>query len=286
MYCETLTYGQVSTTGGEIVSVPVSLSNPVLLDVSQDGSTFLVASFTGGTTISHTIWSAPILGGSVRYLATGTDAGWSPDGSSVAYSTPGGDIQLVRSDGTGDRKLASVGGIAYSISWSPDGGAIRFTKDDNLWEMSADGSNLKKLLPKWNISSWKCCGKWSPDGTRFYFVSNDQIWAFDEGHWLLRRSEGEPVQLTWGPVHWSSPSASKDGKKIFRVRRCPARRTDPIRLQDQAISAIFDGAFRRQPRLLKRRKVDGIRFVSRRHPVACGPGWKQSRAIERRSNGA
>ena len=212
---DTYSIGQVSTTGGEIVSVPVSLSNPVLLDVSQDGSTFLVASFTGGTTISHTIWSAPILGGSVRYLATGTDAGWSPDGSSAAYSTPGGDIRLVRSDGTGDRKLASVGGIAYLISWSPDGGAIRFTKGDNLWEMSADGSNLKKLLPKWNISSWKCCGKWSPDGTRFYFVSNGQIWAFDERHGLLRRSQAEPVQLTSGPLHWINPYASKDGKKIF-----------------------------------------------------------------------
>jgi eukaryotic-like serine/threonine-protein kinase len=43
-----LLIGQVAISGGEIAPVPVTVSGPQLVDVSPDGSTFLVASFTGG----------------------------------------------------------------------------------------------------------------------------------------------------------------------------------------------------------------------------------------------
>jgi Tol biopolymer transport system component len=41
------------------------------------------------------------------------------------------------------------------------------------------------------------------------------MWALDERHRPLRRARTEPVQLTSGPIRWSLPIPSKDGKKIF-----------------------------------------------------------------------
>src|SRR5271170_6458503 len=91
--------GQVAISGGEIAPVPVAVPRPALVDVSPDGSTFLVTSFTGGLQKAYPLWSVRILGGSVRHLSEAVDAAWSPDGSTVAYSTGEGDIHLIQSDG-------------------------------------------------------------------------------------------------------------------------------------------------------------------------------------------
>ena len=205
--------GEIAISGGDAAAVHVALSDPVLLDVSPDGSKFLVASLTGATRISHPLWSVSILGGSLQYLAVGDNASWSPDGNSVVYSTPDGDIFAIRSDGTGAHKLASVRGLASFLSWSPDGTTLRFTKDNELREMSSNGSNLHALLPGWKGET--CCGHWSPDGNLFFFNSNGQIWARDERRGMFRRSSPMPVQLTTGPVNWGNPIPGKDGKKIF-----------------------------------------------------------------------
>jgi eukaryotic-like serine/threonine-protein kinase len=222
--------GEVAISGGDVAPVHVALSDPVLLDVSPDGSKFLLASYKGATTISHPIWSASIIGGSLQYLAVGTDAAWSPEGDLVAYSTPGGDIFAMRSDGTGAHKLASVGGRAYFIRWSPDSKTVRFSKADQLWEMTSSGANLHPLLPGWKGDA--CCGHWSPDGNLFYFISDDQIWARDERRRLFRSSNAPPVPLTSGPIAWGNPIPGRDGKKIFVAGS--TRRGELVRFDSQS----------------------------------------------------
>ncbi len=204
---------QVSTSGGEIASVKLPLENPVVMDVSPDGSRLLVASFKGGSRTLHDLWSAQILGGAVRYLARGAEAAWSPDGNSIAYSSADGNLYIMRSDGTQTRKLASLGGVASFIRWSPDGSNIRFSKQGALWDMRSSGSNPRLLLPA--SKARQCCGAWTPDGKYFIFISRGQIWALDEGHHWWRRTGNEPVQLTSGPIQWGPPIASRDGKNIF-----------------------------------------------------------------------
>ena len=120
---------QVAISGGEIVPIPIALPVFSLQDVSPDGSSLLVVSENSG---QGSLWSVQIPAGSLRQLLTDVhveSAAWSPDGKSVVYSTASSDLYVIRSDGTGIRKLADVGGTASTLSWSPDGSRIRFFKD-------------------------------------------------------------------------------------------------------------------------------------------------------------
>ncbi len=216
---------QVSISGGEIAPIPIVLPLPELFDVSRDGSDLLVTSSEGD---HESLWTVQVPGGSLRQIQAGlsiSQAVWSPDRKSVLYRSRNGDLNMVRSDGTESRKIAAVGNLANSPVMSPDGSRIRFSRDNRLWEMARDGSQIHPLLPGWHPSSSQCCGRWTADGNFFIYLERDgpfndtvadrQIWALDERHGLLRRSPPGPAQLTSGPIRWSTVLPSKDGTKIF-----------------------------------------------------------------------
>jgi hypothetical protein len=71
--------GQVAISGGEIAPVSLAVSDPGLVNVSPDGSTFLVTSITGGRMKAYPLWSVRILGGSARRLPEAVDTAWSPN---------------------------------------------------------------------------------------------------------------------------------------------------------------------------------------------------------------
>ena len=246
--------GEVATSGGEIARVPLAVSDPWLVDVSPDGSTFLVQSITGGLKKAYPLWSVRILGGSAHHLSEAVDAAWSPDGQAVAYSTREGDIHLIQSDGTEDRRLASIGGLLSSLCWSPDGKTIRFTRDQALWEMSSGGSNLHRVLPAWPAGQDE--GHWAQDG-RFFFVSSGQIWAIDGRHLLFRRSSDQPIPLTSGPIHWDSPIPGKDGKTIFASGVIPRGELSRFNSQSRQFQPLFAGI-----------SADSVSFSRDGRPVA------------------
>lgn len=218
---------QVTIAGGKIAPVPLPVKDPFVQDVSADGSTLLVASGGG-----NNIWSVGVLGDPLRHVTTAridatalSTAAWSPDGKSIAFSTVNGEIYRMRSDGSELEKLspADAKGTAWALTWSPDGETLRFTRDQELWEMSSHGSSPRKLLSAWDTSDWKCCGRWTGDGAFYVFVSGrrpnphsgEKLWALDERRRFLQRPASQPIQLTSGPTRWGSPFPSRDGKTIF-----------------------------------------------------------------------
>jgi Tol biopolymer transport system component len=213
---------QVGVNGGETAPVGISLPgiSSRMADISPDGSRALVVT-TEGVHTTNPMWVVPILGGAITRLGDGFFPSFSPDGASVIYSTMEGDIFTLRTDGTERHKLANAGSEARGFSWSPDGKAIRFDKDGKLWEMSADGSGLHRLLPNWHEREIQCCGHWTPQGHLYLFrLSNPsmlggEVWAMAEEHQWFRRRASEPVRLTTGAMAWAEPLPSKDGKKIF-----------------------------------------------------------------------
>ena len=140
---------QVGVAGGEIAQIPAAVPGFFwMLDVSPDGSNLLVTSQESERP-EYSLWIVRVLGGTSRRIGNGWSATFSPDGNSIAYLTFPGELWLVQSDGTGGRKLASIGLDIDSVRWSPDGKVIRFYRSGVLWEISANGLSLHEVLPGW-----------------------------------------------------------------------------------------------------------------------------------------
>ncbi len=225
---ELMGLAQVSVTGGETVAIPAPLPDARLKDISPNRSELLVDSGVG-IVFEAPLWVVPVLGGAPRRIGEvmGHAATWTPDGQQIVYAN-GSTLYLAKSDGTESRKLATVTGRPLWPRWSPDGSRLRFTVWDtafggvsSLWEVNADGSNLHLLLPHWNKPANECCGNWTVDGRYFVFQSTrngtTNIWAKREQAGLFQRASQEPVQLTFGPLNYTRPVPSLDGKKLFVV---------------------------------------------------------------------
>jgi Tol biopolymer transport system component len=92
---------------------------------------------------------------------------WSPDGATIAYSTPDGVIKYADSSGGGERRL---GRPAYCLGpiFSPDGArlACDYTEPWILTVLNAgDGSVVARTAD----GSWR--PSWSPDGRQIVYVS-------------------------------------------------------------------------------------------------------------------
>jgi len=217
------TIEQVSSSGGEVGHLTMPTPTMVLLAVSPDGSTLLVADEVGPTAFNGPLWAVPVLGGSARRLgdAVAQAGAWSPDGQRIVYANDR-DLILARSDGSEPHKLVSAADKIFAPAWSPDGRVIRYRIGDiisprgELWEVSIDGMNAHPLSPKLH-TLLECCGQWTPDGNYFVFQSGDNIWARAEKKTWFGKPDFQPFQLTSGPMAFFSPLFSKDGKKLFVV---------------------------------------------------------------------
>jgi Tol biopolymer transport system component/DNA-binding winged helix-turn-helix (wHTH) protein len=224
---------EVAVSGGETAILPTSLPDPMIEDISASGSALLV-SISAGTAGQDdrvhefdSVWALPLPAGSPRRMGdlVVNSATWSPDASEIVFSR-GQEIFVANSDGGNPRKLATGSGSVFGLRFSPDSRRLRFTihdlktDSDSLWELNRDGSGLHPLLPGWNESPQECCGNWTPDGKYFLFESfragRNNIWVLPErAHWFGRHAE--PVQLTNGPLDFTHPVPSRDGKRIFTL---------------------------------------------------------------------
>jgi eukaryotic-like serine/threonine-protein kinase len=215
---------QVSAAGGEVARVSVPSPTMVPLDVSPDGATLLVADEVAGTAFHGLLWSVPVLGGSPRKLGDidAQAAAFSPDGQGIVYSLAN-DLFVAKSDGSEPHKLASLPGPVFDPAWSPNRSVIRFRIGGGakshgvIWEVAADGTNPRPLFPGWHAPPDECCGRFTPDGKYFIFRSQGNIWARREKNGWFGKSAVQPDQLTSGPMTFSYPLSSRDGKKLYVV---------------------------------------------------------------------
>ncbi len=226
---------QMSVAGGQTTWIATTLPEILAIyGISPDHSKLLIASGvavgadpqTGRADGASELWVQPLPAGAPHRIGSlyASAACWTPDGTHLVYAD-GHAILLSKNDGSEPRVLAKISGVARSLRFSPDGHRIRFsiiplnTESNSIWEMAANGTNLHPLLPGWNPSPYQSSGNWSPDGDYYYFQAgreNSQaIWVMPERRSLFRRGAASPSRLTSGPVRFSAPVPSSDGKKLF-----------------------------------------------------------------------
>ena len=213
---------------GSTSSIRTAFRGPIPTGISPDGSQLLATSALFQW--DQPLWVVSLPSGTSRRLGglIGHDASWSPDGRTIAFAK---DHELYRTDidGSTPEKLATLpNGVATIIRWSPDGTRLRFTIADqfgtfsSLWQISSTGGDLHRLFPIWGGSHpQECCGNWTADGRYFVFQATrggiTGIWAVREEMLSSPTSNPLPVQLTSGPIRFTAPLPSKDGKQIFAM---------------------------------------------------------------------
>ena len=226
-FSENGTIKQSSVDGGEETEIQTGLRDLDIYDISPHGSALLVGTgVQGSPTVERPVWivslpaGRPIQVGNIKALW----AGWAPDGEHLAYSTNDG-VFAARSDGTENRKLADISGTPWKLQYSPDGSRIRFDALDTkrnlaaIWEMRADGTNLRLLFPE--LDRPLHTGAWSGDGKYFFFNSHEPEKDRDEDVWVSPESgtaaHRAPVRLTHESIVFGYPVPSPDGKKLYAL---------------------------------------------------------------------
>jgi serine/threonine protein kinase/Tol biopolymer transport system component len=233
---------QVSTSGGETAPVPISLVSADIYDFYPGRSELLVKGIAEGSETEWPIWILPLPAGTLRQVGNvqAHGAAWAPDGQHIVYVRKSS-LYVCAPDGSDSRELATLPGVPFAPRFSPDGRRLRFTiRDTNqrtssLWEVAPDGTGLHALLPGWNKSPQEFGGTWTPDGGYFLFDSTrdhtQNIWARRESTSFFSKP-GEPTQLTVGPLLFSNPTPSVDGKKLFVIGQ--QRRFDLIGIDSKS----------------------------------------------------
>ncbi len=262
----------------EPISMPEDLSSGAITDISHDGSKLLVRSLQTRAP-EQPLWIVPTTGsGALRVgEVLAHDATWMPGDQSVLFAS-GDDLGVVTLSNGATSSYASVPGRAFWMRWSPDGKKLRFTLLEptshisSLWELDAATRKAHRLSFPELGNKDLCCGSWTPSGDQFTFQSGD---LHESNVWVVGTEEqARPVQLTNGPIRFTSPLPSREGHTVFAFgvaqpggtriydnalhRFAPA----PYFLQNaQRVTFSRDGAWvawtDRQERLWRARSKDG-----------------------------
>ncbi|MEM7034613.1 MAG: hypothetical protein AAF629_34045 [Chloroflexota bacterium] len=121
------------------------------------------------------------------------------------------------------QQLSQFGvGIAYDGAWSPVSESIAFvsteSKNDEIWTINRDGSNLRQLTG--NTWEWDKHPSWSPNGNKIVFYSNrtgnNQIWVMNadgsEQRLLMPANEYSDWNPVWIKYLDSAPAEPKNLK--------------------------------------------------------------------------
>jgi hypothetical protein len=148
----------------------------------------------------------------------GTDPVWSPDGSTMAFSTTGDPyrmlppgIYIATSDGASPTRLtsdAAAGTTETSLAWSPDGASIAYlsklaTGGVDVWVVPVMGVPGRRLTTSRGGMSGL---EWSPTGASLLTTTNGSVTTIDP-------TNGIETTIAQG----SEPAWSPDGSRVTYV---------------------------------------------------------------------
>jgi WD40-like Beta Propeller Repeat len=119
-----------------------------------------------------------------RYTVSGRSLSWSPDGREIAFVAetftqsllPRAahpliplEIHTIAVDGSNPHDLTDRISGVDSVAWSPDGTHMLLDSAGSIFEMTADGSEIRRLAKNAQQPAW------SPDGQWIAFIGNGQV---------------------------------------------------------------------------------------------------------------
>jgi Tol biopolymer transport system component len=220
------------------------LANPSIRTpgFSPDGAfvTFWVRKQDGSSSGDIGIWAVPTLGGEPRpYLDGVAEFDWSPDGSRLAYHTPGPGDPLFVSDGgvrPGTRPIftAPTGRHSHFPLWAPDGSFLYFVEGElpdklSIWRIRPSGGTPEQITSQVGQVSHPAM----LDRRTLLYLANDPDGS---GPWpysvdVERRI---PHRLTSGLDRYTSLAASADGRRLVATLASPRRTLWRLRMDDSS----------------------------------------------------
>jgi Tol biopolymer transport system component len=160
---------------------------------------------------TSSIWTVRRDGRRLRRVGRGQFARWSPDGKHLVLDAPtsnsDGNLFIVKSDGTGRRRLTKTTHLDQPAGWSPDGRSILFTRyttsgRTGIAVIRIDGSGYRRLAVVHGDEA--AAAAWSPDGSKILYTDQpgDSSQCFvmnaDGSHrHNISRSRFDDVATSW-----------------------------------------------------------------------------------------
>jgi Tol biopolymer transport system component len=147
-------------------------------------------------------------------------------------------ILVVNPDGSGIKNLTPEDALESNPKWSPDGRAILFSRNDDLYVMNADGSGRVNLADGSGVIAEH---RWSPDGRMIAYVDSreegldvvDDLWTMEaDGTGKVKVAE-QVLGLSWsgdGRIVYASVADLGD----VHLRIINADGSGDVRLTDRA----------------------------------------------------
>jgi Tol biopolymer transport system component len=189
---------------------------------APDGTRIL---FDRNTIGQETSWLVDRDGAHLRRVPGGSgDRAFSPDGRWIVWATHqryGGalhsHVYLMRSDGSGLRRMTSGSGLDVGPRFSPDGRRILWIRvlqtTSRLWSMRVDGSGKRAVVgPGWNVGDFA----FAPGRSRLLLQAcpADAGCGFKLGDLYLARADGSRrARVTWSSLVYGG-TWSADGRRI------------------------------------------------------------------------
>jgi len=191
------------------VPAPVAPAKAGPLDLSRLKGTIVFVSDRGG---ALAIWRMQAGGKEQRQIThdpeADADPRFSPDGQRISYTSLRGgfpEVWIMNRDGSTPKRVTP----GSQADWSPDGQALVFIRDNQVWIRNLASGVEKRISP----AAWERCGvpAWSPDGKRVALASRH---LESIGLFLLScdGKENSPLK-TEEPA--CTPCWSRDGKRLL-----------------------------------------------------------------------
>ena len=222
----------VSVVAGVIAAAAL----PARLRATPPGGNGRIAYMVSDRRGHWQIWTANSdLSGKTKLTRGRADSGWavwSPSGKRIAFdsdrsdrapndSKTVNDVFVMKSDGSGVRKLTDSKGASGDAAWSPDGSLIAYDSDrgnshgySSIYVIRASGGKPRRVTrPKAPFSDY--APRFSPDGTRIVFWRSRGTADHAPSALFMRRLDGRGAhRLTPFSLHVNDADWSPDGTRI------------------------------------------------------------------------